>query len=60
MKNLMSDDEMQEKLTELNQQEEVEEARIVEFLNDPHIHVDYTNGSIGIVSPDGSSIAVFE
>lgn len=60
MKNKMTDEQMQRKLTELNEQEEIEDARIVTFMNEPHIHVDYADGAIGVVSPDGSSVSVFE
>jgi hypothetical protein len=58
--NLMSDEEIQQALDELNAQNDVENARIVTFMNEPHIHIDYTDGNIGVVSPDGSSISVIE
>lgn len=58
--NQMSEEQMQTKLDELNAQEEIENAHVVEFLGNEHIHIDYQSGDIGIVSPDGSSVAVFE
>jgi hypothetical protein len=58
--NLMNDDEIQQKLDELNAQDHVENARVVIFMDEPHVHIDYVDGNIGIVSPDGSSISVIE
>lgn len=55
----ISDDEMQTKLDELNSRDNVEEARVVTFLGEDHIHIDYTNGDIGI-SQDGDSILVLK
>jgi len=43
----------------LNAQSDVENAHTVEFMGNEHIHVDYVDGNIGVVSPDGSSISVF-
>jgi hypothetical protein len=55
----LSDEEMQAKVDELSKLEDVQEARVVEFLGEQHIHVDYTNGNIGI-SQDGESILVLQ
>lgn len=58
--NQLTDEQMQDKLTELNAQDDVENAHVVEFLGNEHIHVDYQCGDIGIVSPDGSDISVVQ
>jgi hypothetical protein len=59
-RNQLTDEQMQDKLTELNAQDSVENARIVEFMGNEHIHVDYQSGDIGTVSPDGSDISVVQ
>jgi hypothetical protein len=56
----MTEEQMEQKLTELNAQDNVEEARVVDFLGNERIRVDYVDGNIGVVSPDGSSISVVQ
>lgn len=57
-KQLLNDDELQQIISDLNEQEDVENARIVTFAGEPHVHIDYVDGNIGVVSPDGNSISV--
>lgn len=57
--NQMSEEQISQKLEELNAQSNVEEARTVEFLGETHVHIDYSNGNIGVVSPDGTNISVY-
>jgi len=49
---LMDRQQMSQIVDDLNQRDEVDNARIVEFLGESHVHIDYTNGNIGTISKD--------
>jgi hypothetical protein len=48
---------MQKRVDDLNQDEEVENARVVEFMDNPHIHIhiDLANGDSEVITQDGES-----
>jgi len=48
----MDRQQMSQIVDDLNQRDEVDNARIVEFLGESHVHIDYTNGNIGTISKD--------
>lgn len=50
---LFSRKDMEELAGKLNQEEDVQNARVVEFLGKPHVHIDHTDDSIGTVDEKG-------
>lgn len=47
--------DMQKLVDDLNQTDEVDNARIVEFLGKPHVHVDLADGDIEVITEEGES-----
>ncbi len=50
----MNRQQMEELAQRLNQDKDVENARVVEFLGKPHIHIDLADGDIETISEDGA------
>ena len=50
----MNRQQMEQAVSDLNQRGEVEEARIVEFLGKPHVHIDFQDGNIGVIGEEGT------
>ena len=48
----MDRQQMEQVATDLNQRDEVDNARVVEFLGEPHVHIDFTTGAIGTISTE--------
>jgi hypothetical protein len=51
----MNRQHMQKRVDDLNQDEEVENARVVEFMGNPHIHVDLADGDSEVITQEGES-----
>lgn len=49
---------MEQVAGDANQRPEVENARVVEFLGTPHVHIDFINGNIGTISKDDEYIII--
>ncbi len=50
----MNKQQLQELANKLNEDEDIEDARVVEFLGRPHIHIDDIDGDIETITPDGT------
>ena len=46
---------MEKLVDNLNQDESVENARVVEFLGKPHVHIDLADGDIEVITQEGES-----
>jgi hypothetical protein len=50
----MNKQQLRDLATKLNEDEDVEDARVVEFMGKPHVHIDTTDGDIETVTQDGT------
>jgi len=50
----MNKQQLADLAAKLNEDEEVEDARLVEFMGKPHIHIDLTDGDIETITQDGT------
>lgn len=51
----MNRQHVQKRVDDLNQDEEVENTCVVEFMGNPHIHIDLADSDSEVITQDGES-----